>query len=94
MSMTCASERNSWMASKLVFGYLAISIISTWIGGYMDLLYFMMTGAFPTIDKIWYWMPGFFWLNIEWTILHQTAWALCWIVAIPVVGYWLWRNKL
>lgn len=66
---------------------IVITIMSLWIGGFLDILWFMMSGAFPPFDAVWWWMP-FYWLfGIEWTLVHQIIYTTVWFILLIVI--WL-----
>ena len=87
ISITIMYWIHSLKHSKYIAGLVYITTVWVWIGGALDFLYFMMAGQIPLADKIWTWMPFYWWLHIDWTIVHHAVYTIAWLIALAIAWY-------
>lgn len=79
---------------KLVVVTIFVTLIGLWGGGFLDFLWFLFEfladGKLLSLTQVWWWMPMYWLLGIEWTTLHHIGYTVVWSI---VIGYLWWRVK-
>lgn len=65
---------------------IVVTDISIWVCGYLDFIYFMLDGAFPAVDKVWWWMPQSRLIG-GYGVVHHAVWVACWTVLLVVLWF-------
>jgi len=56
-----------------------ITLVSLYFGFILDSLFFVIIGAFPPLDSIWWWNPFYRFFGIRWTTLENLIYNFIWI---------------
>lgn len=70
-----------WKSSAVM-----LTELSLWMGGYLDFIWFIIDGAFPSMEKIWWWMPQSHFI-FEYNIFAHSLYTLGWILILAAVWY-------
>jgi len=73
--------------SRKVFGIL-FTMVGEWVGMFLDSLFYLIHGEFPSESVNWFWMPFSRFFGIRWTTSMHLTYNFVWLVLI--VAVWIY----
>ena len=88
-------SRRETARNKATGAMLGLTVIWVYIGGYIDLLWWVFDRSFPPTDLEWWWSPFHWALGLDWRTGDQLVYTLVMtiILAILWVGWWIYLRR-